>query len=126
MRRYHRHFRWQRSPIKSPKRSASGAGEPRFASELVHGPLAGRLRVHQPDHPADVRIAQAGQPAPLLLTVPRAAAFASWKAWAEAAGEYVGNERRLVEYLTRAGVDEFRTGKNRVRSWLGIGLREGA
>ena len=32
-------------------------------------------------------------------TMTRAAAFASWKAWAEAAGEYVGNERRLRDYL---------------------------
>jgi putative DNA primase/helicase len=60
-------------------------------------------------------------------TMTKATAFASWKAWAEAAGEYVGNERRLGEHLARlSGVDEARVGKARTRTWVGIGLREGA
>lgn len=55
----------------------------------------------------------------------RAEAFTSWKAWAEAAGEFVGNARRLVERLAAVpGVDEARVGKNRERSWIGIGPRE--
>jgi putative DNA primase/helicase len=54
----------------------------------------------------------------------RVAAFASWKGWAEAAGEFVGTERRLTERLARLpGVDEIRIGKARTRTWIGIGLR---
>jgi putative DNA primase/helicase len=54
----------------------------------------------------------------------KAAAFASWKAWAEAAGEFVGTERRLGERLGRVpGIDETRIGQGRTRVWLGIGLR---
>jgi putative DNA primase/helicase len=50
-------------------------------------------------------------------------AFTSWKTWAEARGEFVGNERRLVENLVQAGVDETRIGKDKTRAWLGIGIR---
>jgi putative DNA primase/helicase len=61
-------------------------------------------------------------------TMGQAAAFASWKAWAEAAGEFAGSERRLSGRLTRLpGLDEARLGKGRTRAWLGLGLRrEGA
>jgi putative DNA primase/helicase len=61
-------------------------------------------------------------------TMGKAMAFASWKAWAEAAGEFVGSERRLSERLARLpGLDEVRLGKGRTRAWLGLGLRrEGA
>src|SRR5262249_12576653 len=57
----------------------------------------------------------------------RAAAFASWKSWAESAGEYVGSTRRLVERLEQVhGVNQARLpGGNRERIWLGIGLRGG-
>lgn len=58
----------------------------------------------------------------------KAASFESWKAWAEAAGEYVGTKRRLCELISRLpGVDEARLGKARAKAFLGIGLRaEGA
>lgn len=57
-------------------------------------------------------------------TATKAAAWGSWKAWAEANGEFVGNERRLGEYLSRrSGVDEVRLGKSRARTWLGLGIR---
>jgi putative DNA primase/helicase len=57
-------------------------------------------------------------------TITKAMAFASWKGWAETAGEYVGSERRLTERLARLpNVDEARLGHGRVRSWIGLGLR---
>jgi putative DNA primase/helicase len=57
-------------------------------------------------------------------TMSKAAAFASWRTWAEAAGEFVGSERRLNERLARfPRVDEARLGKDRVRTWIGIGLQ---
>ncbi len=57
-------------------------------------------------------------------STPKAALFADWKTWAEACGEYVGNERRLAEQVLRLdGVDETRVGKGRTRTWIGIGLR---
>jgi putative DNA primase/helicase len=54
----------------------------------------------------------------------KAKAFESWKAWAEASGEFVGNKRRLCERIsTLPKVDEGRLGKNRDEAFLGIGLR---
>jgi hypothetical protein len=52
------------------------------------------------------------------------AAFANWKEWAEAAGEFVGAQQRLSERITQfPGVDEARLGKARDRAFIGIGLR---
>jgi putative DNA primase/helicase len=57
----------------------------------------------------------------------RAAAWASWKAWTEAAGEFTGTQRRLNERLAALPeVDEARLGKDRTRTWIGIGLRGGS
>ena len=57
-------------------------------------------------------------------TIPKAAAFWSWKAWAETNGEYIGTEVRLRDYLAALpGVDEARVGKGRARVWIGVGLR---
>jgi putative DNA primase/helicase len=54
----------------------------------------------------------------------KANAFASWKAWAEAAAEFVGAQRRLCERLSAfPGVDEARLGKARNHSLIGIGLQ---
>jgi putative DNA primase/helicase len=54
----------------------------------------------------------------------KAAAYADWKTWAEAAGEFIGNARRLGDRLSVVpGVDEARIGKGRDKAWLGIGLR---
>jgi putative DNA primase/helicase len=58
------------------------------------------------------------------MTVTKAAAFTSWKTWAEAAGEYVGNQRRLGERLGQMpDIDEGRLGKGRAKAWIGLGLR---
>jgi putative DNA primase/helicase len=58
-------------------------------------------------------------------SVGKGTAFESWKAWAEAAGEYVGTGRRLYERLgALAGVDETRQGKDRERMFIGLGLRK--
>jgi len=58
----------------------------------------------------------------------KAKAFESWKAWAEAAGEFVGNARRLCERIAGLPrIDEGRLGKGRNKAFLGVGLRpEGA
>jgi hypothetical protein len=51
-------------------------------------------------------------------------AFESWKAWAEAANEFVGTKGRLIDRIARLPrVDEARVGKDRDRSFVGIGLR---
>jgi putative DNA primase/helicase len=52
---------------------------------------------------------------------PKAAAFGSWRRWADAAGEYIGTARRLADRLAGLpGVDEARDG--RTRYWIGVGL----
>jgi putative DNA primase/helicase len=57
-------------------------------------------------------------------SVTKGRAFESWKAWAEAAGEFVGTARRLYERIARLpGVDETRLGKDRDRTFIGVGLR---
>jgi putative DNA primase/helicase len=56
--------------------------------------------------------------------VTKSAAFVDWKTWAEAAGEFVGSQRRLMDRLvTLPGVTEDRLGQDRVRTLVGIGLR---
>jgi phage/plasmid-associated DNA primase len=47
--------------------------------------------------------------------------FASWKAWAEAGGEYVGSTRRFSEALGTRGFERSRD--NRTRGFLGLRLR---
>lgn len=62
------------------------------------------------------------------LSATKAEVHASWKAWAEAAGEYVLSQRRLLEELERRrlNLDEARVGKNRDRTLIGVGLRVSA
>jgi putative DNA primase/helicase len=56
--------------------------------------------------------------------ITKAAAFESWKAWADGAGEHVGSMRQLAERLLQVPrVDEGRRGKDRERVWIGVGLR---
>lgn len=48
--------------------------------------------------------------------------FASWKAWAERCGEYVGSEKRLTQALEDRGFRRMRQGKARTRGFAGIRL----
>ena len=58
-------------------------------------------------------------------SMPKAAGFASWKSWAETNGEFIGGHPRLNEQIGRLPrVDEARLGPGRVRSWLGVGLKQ--
>jgi putative DNA primase/helicase len=57
-------------------------------------------------------------------TMTKAKAFDSWKAWAEASNEFVGDKDRLFDRIRPLhGVNEDRFGKNRDRGFRGIGLR---
>jgi putative DNA primase/helicase len=49
--------------------------------------------------------------------------WASFKRWAELAGEYVGKQRRFSERLEGAGLTADREGKNRDRVYRGISLK---
>ncbi|MDZ7711023.1 MAG: phage/plasmid primase, P4 family [Roseovarius sp.] len=48
--------------------------------------------------------------------------FNSWKAWAEANGEYAGSMKRLSETLSTRGFEKFKT--TTTRGFRGIGLRD--
>ncbi|WP_374298139.1 phage/plasmid primase, P4 family, partial [Sphingomonas sp.] len=48
--------------------------------------------------------------------------FNDWKAWAEAAGEFVGTQRRFSDLLIARGVEKWRNGMG-VRGFQGIGLK---
>lgn len=56
-------------------------------------------------------------------SVAKGQTFASWRSWAEKAGEFVGNQRCLSDRIAKlSGVDEYRTTKE--RKWIGLGLRQ--
>lgn len=48
--------------------------------------------------------------------------FNDWKAWAEAAGEFVGSQRRFSDQLVARCVEKWRNGLG-VRGFQGIGLK---
>ena len=50
--------------------------------------------------------------------------FASWKAWAEAAGEYVGSQRRLSDLLVARGFEKCRRAHEGARALQGLILRD--
>jgi putative DNA primase/helicase len=52
-----------------------------------------------------------------------AALFASWRAWAEAAGEYVGSQKRISQTLSAHGFEPGREGHTSTRGFRGIALR---
>jgi putative DNA primase/helicase len=95
---------WQRQGLNPPS-SVMAATADYFEAADVFGRWAEDCLVFDPN-----------------ATMPKAAAFTSWKAWAEGNGEYVGTEARLRDYLTALpGVDEARLHRGRV--WIGVGLR---
>jgi putative DNA primase/helicase len=50
--------------------------------------------------------------------------FASWKAWAEAAGEFVGSQRRLSDLLIARGFEKCRVAHDGARGFQGLKLRD--
>jgi putative DNA primase/helicase len=52
-----------------------------------------------------------------------AALFSDWKQWAEAAGEFVGTQRRFSDLLLTRGLEKWRNSVG-VRGFQGIGLKE--
>ena len=48
--------------------------------------------------------------------------FNDWKQWAEAAGEFVGAQRRFSDQLITRGLEKWRNGMG-VRGFQGIGLK---
>jgi phage/plasmid-associated DNA primase len=49
--------------------------------------------------------------------------FASWKAWAEAGGEYVGSIKRFSQTLTARGFERCRAAGSPPRGFRGIALK---
>jgi len=52
--------------------------------------------------------------------------FASWKAWADKSGEYIGTKRRFSDDLDKRGFKRRRSGHSRNRAFQGIGLKGNA
>lgn len=48
--------------------------------------------------------------------------FTDWKQWAEAAGEFVGSQKRFADLLLTRGLEKWRNGMG-LRGFLGIGLK---
>ena len=48
--------------------------------------------------------------------------FNDWKAWAEAAGEFVGSQRRFSDQLVARGVEKWRNTTG-LRGFRGVGLK---
>ncbi|MDD3676785.1 phage/plasmid primase, P4 family [Thauera propionica] len=49
--------------------------------------------------------------------------FSDWKQWAEAAGEFVGSQKRFADLLLTRGLEKWRNGMG-LRGFLGVGLKE--
>lgn len=49
--------------------------------------------------------------------------FSDWKRWAEAAGEFVGSQKRFADLLLTRGMDKWRNGVG-LRGFRGVGLKE--
>ena len=48
--------------------------------------------------------------------------FTDWKQWAEAAGEFVGSQKRFADLLLTRGLEKWRNGIG-LRGFRGIGLK---
>jgi len=48
--------------------------------------------------------------------------FTDWKQWAEAAGEFIGSQRRFSDLLITRGIEKWRNSMG-VRGFQGIGLK---
>ena len=48
--------------------------------------------------------------------------FTDWKQWAEAAGEFVGSQKRFADLLLTRGLEKWRNGMG-LRGFQGIGLK---
>ncbi len=49
--------------------------------------------------------------------------FTDWKQWAEAAGEFVGSQKRFADLLLTRGLEKWRNGMG-LRGFQGVGLKE--
>ena len=49
--------------------------------------------------------------------------FTDWKQWAEAAGEFVGSQKRFADLLLTRGLEKWRNGMG-LRGFRGVGLKE--
>ena len=49
--------------------------------------------------------------------------FTDWKQWAEAAGEFIGSQRRFSDLLITRGIEKWRNGMG-ARGFIGIDLKE--
>ena len=49
--------------------------------------------------------------------------FSDWKQWAEAAGEFVGSQKRFADLLLTRGLEKWRNGMG-LRGFQGVGLKE--
>jgi putative DNA primase/helicase len=95
---------WQREGLKPPA-SVVSATEEYFEAEDALGRWLDERCVRAPNAKS--------------LT---AELFTDWKQWAEAAGEFIGAQRRFSDLLITRGVEKWRNGMG-VRGFQGIGLK---
>ena len=95
---------WQREGLKPPA-SVVSATEEYFEAEDALGRWLDERCVRAPNAKS--------------LT---AELFADWKQWAEAAGEFIGAQRRFSDLLITRGIEKWRNGMG-VRGFQGIGLK---
>jgi putative DNA primase/helicase len=95
---------WQREGLKPPA-SVVSATEEYFESEDALGRWLDERCVRAPNAKS--------------LT---AELFTDWKQWAEAAGEFIGAQRRFSDLLITRGIEKWRNGMG-VRGFQGIGLK---
>ena len=96
---------WQREGLKPPKPVLDATDE-YFEAEDALGRWLEERCVRHPNAKA--------------LT---AELFTDWKQWAEAAGEFVGSQKRFADLLLTRGLEKWRNGMG-LRGFRGVGLKE--
>jgi P4 family phage/plasmid primase-like protien len=97
---------WQRIGLQPPP-AVMAATEEYFEAEDALGRWLDECCLHGPNH------------VELSVTL-----FASWKSWAEAAGEFVGSQRRLTDLLLARGFEKARHKHKGTRALQGLKLRD--
>ena len=96
---------WQQEGLRQPQ-SVLDATDEYFEAEDALGRWLEECCVRQPNAKA--------------LT---AELFADWRQWAEAAGEFVGSQKRFADLLLTRGLEKWRNGMG-LRGFQGVGLKE--
>ena len=94
-----------------------------FLKVLCQSDANPRYRELGPKRFKELRRQANAKATPEDLTARWAELFTDWKQWAEAAGEFIGTQRRFSDLLITRGLEKWRNSMG-VRGFQGIGLKQ--